>query len=133
MVKCRYLIAFCSKPLCNSHCYECCIFFTQPQAKPVRHCSELCRKLQCLTKKHFKISLLPRRQSICTLPHENSLNIKAVLNNFLTRSVQIQVQNKLRDSFPAMCHTVELQWLKHLWDFENFFETGVVRANECKS
>ena len=28
-------------------------------------------------------------------------------------------------------HTVELQWLKHLWDHENKFETGVVRANEC--
>ena len=23
------------------------------------------------------------------------------------------------------------QWLKHLWDHENKFETGVVRANEC--
>ena len=28
-------------------------------------------------------------------------------------------------------HTVELQWLEHLWDNENLFETGVVRANEC--
>ena len=27
--------------------------------------------------------------------------------------------------------TVELQWLEHLWDHENMFETGVVRANEC--
>ena len=26
--------------------------------------------------------------------------------------------------------TVELQWLEHLWDYENFFETGVVRAIE---
>ena len=26
--------------------------------------------------------------------------------------------------------TVELQWLEHLWDHENYFETGVVRANE---
>ena len=24
--------------------------------------------------------------------------------------------------------TVELQWLEHLWDYENLFETGVVRA-----
>ena len=29
--------------------------------------------------------------------------------------------------------TVELQWLKHLWDHEYMFETGVVRANECYS
>ena len=27
--------------------------------------------------------------------------------------------------------TVELQWVEHLWDYENMFETGVVRANEC--
>ena len=27
-------------------------------------------------------------------------------------------------------NTVELQWLEHLWDHENEFETGVVRANE---
>ena len=26
--------------------------------------------------------------------------------------------------------TVELQWLEHLWDHENLFGTGVVRANE---
>ena len=26
---------------------------------------------------------------------------------------------------------VELQWLKHFWNHENMFETGVVRANEC--
>ena len=26
--------------------------------------------------------------------------------------------------------TVKLQWLEHLWDHENQFETGVVRANE---
>ena len=28
-------------------------------------------------------------------------------------------------------YTVELQWLEHLWDQENMFETGVVQANEC--
>ena len=25
-------------------------------------------------------------------------------------------------------NTVELQWLEHLWDYENMFVTGVVRA-----
>ena len=30
-------------------------------------------------------------------------------------------------------HTVELQWLEHLWNHENKFETGVARANECYS
>ena len=27
-------------------------------------------------------------------------------------------------------YTVELQWLKHLWNKENMFETGVVQASE---
>ena len=27
-------------------------------------------------------------------------------------------------------YTVELQWLEHLWDYANLFETGVVRAIE---
>ena len=29
--------------------------------------------------------------------------------------------------------TVKLEWLEHLWDYGNMFETGVVRANECKA
>ena len=32
------------------------------------------------------------------------------------------------DLFPC---AVELQWLDHLWNYENMFETVVVRANEC--
>ena len=28
--------------------------------------------------------------------------------------------------------TVEHQWLEHLWNHENMFETGVVLANECE-
>ena len=32
-----------------------------------------------------------------------------------------------------LTYTVELQWLEHLWDHENMFETGVVPANECYS
>ena len=27
-------------------------------------------------------------------------------------------------------YTVKLQWLEHLWDYENIFKTGVVRAIE---
>ena len=27
-------------------------------------------------------------------------------------------------------NTVKLQWLKHIWDYENLFEAGVVRAIE---
>ena len=28
-------------------------------------------------------------------------------------------------------YVAELQWLEHLWNHENMFETGVVRTNEC--
>ena len=28
-------------------------------------------------------------------------------------------------------NTVDVQWLEHLWNHENMFETGVVRVNEC--
>ena len=28
-----------------------------------------------------------------------------------------------------LSNTVELQWLEHLWNNENMFEAGVVRAN----
>ena len=30
-------------------------------------------------------------------------------------------------------NAVELQWLEHLWNHENMFETGFVRANEFLS
>ena len=30
-------------------------------------------------------------------------------------------------------NTVEFQWLEHLWNHENMFDTGVVRANQCLS
>ena len=33
---------------------------------------------------------------------------------------------------PGRPTLVVLQWLEHLWNHGNKFETGVVRANECK-
>ena len=40
---------------------------------------------------------------------------------------QTNAENQIFQSI----HTLELQWLKRLWDYEFMFETGVVRANEC--
>ena len=37
------------------------------------------------------------------------------------------------NSVPKFTNTLELQWLKHLWNHENMFETGIVRAKECLS
>ena len=42
--------------------------------------------------------------------------------------------SRSNDGYTYVLHpvvnTVELQWLEHLWDHENMFEAGVVRANE---
>ena len=32
---------------------------------------------------------------------------------------------------PLINSTIELQWLKHLWNYENMFEAGVDRATKC--
>ena len=41
----------------------------------------------------------------------------------------LEVKNTPRNT-SARTNTIELQWLEHLWDYENVFESGVVRANE---
>ena len=50
----------------------------------------------------------------------------------------IKFKWNLKYDFSCICnktelqyYIVELQWLKHLWDYESMFEAGVVRANEC--
>ena len=59
-------------------------------------------------------------------------------SNYCDKTGQILPGNKLEEAktFPYFqlrekfkC-TVELQWLEHPWDYENLFETGVVRAIE---
>ena len=36
----------------------------------------------------------------------------------------------IRKHFSSMVMIGEVQWLEHLRDYENMFETGVVRAND---
>ena len=38
--------------------------------------------------------------------------------------------DSITSKFLSQGNTVELQWLEILWDYENIFETRVVRANE---
>ena len=40
----------------------------------------------------------------------------------------IYFQKYIKDIFTI---AVELQWLEHLWNHENMFQTGVVLVNEC--
>ena len=49
------------------------------------------------------------------------------VNSYCTEEPSTLMED-VDDSLP---YTVELQWLQHLWNHENMFEKGVVRANEC--
>ena len=49
------------------------------------------------------------------------------VNSFCTE----EPSTLMEDVDDSLLDTVELQWLEHLWNHENMFETGVVRAYEC--
>ena len=42
----------------------------------------------------------------------------------------MEINDRTEEEIPT---TVELKLLEHLWNHENMFETGVVRAKECYS
>ena len=46
--------------------------------------------------------------------------------------VKLSYVGILRESLEhiIMVNIIQLQWLEHLWDYENVFETGIVRAIE---
>ena len=81
-----------------------------------------------LLKKLFKIilSVLPKDSSIYIF--FLSLHFPLYCHvSFVKHSI---LMNKLVNLNFLKSITVELQWLEHLWDYENLFETGLVRANE---
>ena len=43
--------------------------------------------------------------------------------------LQMATNTGIDYGFPCT-NTVELQWLEHLWNHKNMFETAIVRANE---
>ena len=51
------------------------------------------------------------------------------VSGFPLSNGSLQLRDKEWDPCLTL-YTVELQWLEHLWDYENKFEPGVVRANE---
>ena len=60
---------------------------------------------------------------------------KLCLFSFLIR-ITVDMVLSIGETFPEKIntgYTVEFQWLKHLWNHENMFQTGVVQANECYS
>ena len=65
---------------------------------------------------------------------ELSMNIFYNLGAGSRGDVENRRQNSGFERLPRYLvnvNTAELQWLEHIWDHENLFETGVVRANEC--
>ena len=61
-------------------------------------------------------------------------NNEETLFQYLLGSLCIYIPEEHLDSteraFLLKSYTVELQWLEPLWDHENLFETGIVRASE---
>ena len=66
------------------------------------------------------------------------LSLKSFINSFYVKHVIVTMSQTLANSVspdqtaplghnrPFCPNTVELQWLEHLWNHENMFETGVV-------
>ena len=55
-----------------------------------------------------------------------------ILKHFRVQNIRFTcIHGLITSSATNNVNTVELQWLEHLWDYENVFEIGVVRANEC--
>ena len=44
--------------------------------------------------------------------------------------VEVSEAWHMKNGAQPLPYTVKLQWLEYLWDYENLFETGVVRAIE---
>ena len=87
---------------------------------------------------------------VASRSHELYMEYKEVIqglpNNKILRSLPImlchghirhnylgRLEQNLSVPGTSRRYTVELQWLEHLWNHENIFETGVVRANESLS
>ena len=58
------------------------------------------------------------------LSHHGIVSLKRKTENILLGLFQQQIHNE---------NTVEIQWLKNVWNHENMFEIGEVRANECST
>ena len=82
-----------------------------------------------LSKKNVMLSWDEHKNSFITSGTEFLLSARFMLKVCSLVNRHARIINPLRWMNP--CATaVELQWLEHLWDHENYFETGVVRANE---
>ena len=55
---------------------------------------------------------------------------KEILTPHPTSNMPNEIYIPTSTQASASSITVELQWLEHLWDYENLFETGVDRAIE---
>ena len=55
-----------------------------------------------------------------------------LLNDIIDASqLQVHLYHRIPKLVNLFLLTAEIQWLEHLWNHENMFETEVVRAYEC--
>ena len=67
---------------------------------------------------------------LCPMLFSPALSKEALCSHLLTAALgHLHLYTEIKEENISI--TVELQWLEHLWDHKNMFETGVVRANEC--
>ena len=90
------------------------------------NCGNMCRR------QPFKLTLIMdwcRKHGFLTSYRSIGLQIPCHIpvNSYCTE----EPSTLMEDVDESLPYTVELQWLEHLWDHENMFEKGVVRANEC--
>ena len=99
------------------------------------NCGNMCRRQATLfsgSPSAFKLILIMdwcRKDGFLTSYGCIGLHIHCHIpvNSYCTEEPSTLMED-VDDSLP---YTVELQWLEHLWNHDNMFETGVVRANEC--
>ena len=58
--------------------------------------------------------------------HTTETNLFLPLSNLGIRIVQF-----CHDKSSIIFDIIELQWLEHLWNRKNMFQTGIVQAREC--
>ena len=110
------IVCLCVPKPCPTH-----YFFLYDWIKKVFSKNDYDDKTVCRLQKMLP-SKRARPQSACKLCAKAIVYIFMSANNFFLYSVLSKL---------FYINTVELQWLEHLWNHENMFETGVVRASEC--
>ena len=86
----------------------------------------------------FRVKNCSNRQTLCSTQHSQiaSYRIFYCPEFFVSKNLLLSEINRTMQSFftfHCIQHTVECQWLEHLWDHDNLFEIWVFWATEGES